>query len=33
MKTAGPSVMRKAFDIEGRGGMQKENPAFQAIPN
>jgi hypothetical protein len=33
MKTTGPSVMRKAFDIQGRGEMQKEKPPFQVIPN
>jgi hypothetical protein len=33
MKTAGPSVMLGLSDIEACGGMQKENPHFQAIPN
>jgi hypothetical protein len=33
MKTADPSVMRDPTDIEGRSGMQKEKPSFQAIPN
>ncbi len=28
-----PSVMRDPTDIEGRRGMQKEKPSFQAIPN
>jgi hypothetical protein len=32
MKAAGPSVMRKAFDIQGRGGIQKEKLSFQVIP-
>ncbi len=32
-KTGGPSVMLGHFDIEGRAWMQKEKPAFEAIPN
>lgn len=31
-RTADPSVMREPIDIEGRRGMQKEKPSFQAIP-
>ena len=32
-KMGGPSVMLGHFDIEGRAWMQKEKPAFEAIPN
>ena len=28
-----PSVMRDLIDMQGRRGMQKEKPSFQAIPN